>query len=161
VDASVLAARPLLDVGTGDAQTLLALTDHVGLRVGVDRSFEALRAAKRSGLRDVVVAEAGRLPLRVASLRTILAGDVFHHLDDGQLTAVLAELRRVARPDGLLVAWWYEAAGRGGPGDPRYPRSFHAVARLASAAGFAEVSRLELEAVLETSPPTVGLRAGA
>ena len=157
----MLRGRPLLDVGTGDAQTLLALTDAAGLRVGVDRSFDALRAARRAGLRDVAVAAADRLPMRSASVATILAGDVFHHLADDELALVLTELRRVAAPGGSLVAWWYEVAGRGGPGDPRYPRTFDEVAQVVTGAGFAEVSTLQLSAALEPAPPTVGLRAGA
>jgi hypothetical protein len=160
-DASVLDGRPLLDVGTGDAQTLLALTDPDGVRIGIDRSSGALGVARRSGLRDVVAASAAELPFTSGSFRTILAGDVFHHLADGELGVVLDEVRRVCVRGAVLVAWWYEASGRGGLGDPAFPRTFDRVAARVREAGFALTSSLELVTALEPSPPTVGLRAEA
>jgi SAM-dependent methyltransferase len=159
-DLSVLDGRPLVDIGTGDAQTLLALTDATGLRVGVDRSPHALRAARRSGLAVAVAASGAALPFLSGTIGTILAADVFHHADEEGLVRILAEVRRVVTGEGALVAWWYAAPGRGGPGDPRFPRRYDEVAGLVIAAGFSDVVPLELELGLEPSPPTVGLRAG-
>lgn len=158
-DASVLTGRPLLDLGTGDAQTLLALTSDHGLRVGVDRSSDALRAARRSGLRNAVMATVELLPLSASTIRTVVAGDLFHHASDTELRRTLGEIGRVLRPDGRLVAWWYGRSGRGGPGDPRFPRSYEDVARLASAAGLLSVAPLELAFALEPAPPTIGIVA--
>jgi hypothetical protein len=59
VSPTVLAERPLLDIGTGDGQTLAALAQGAGIRVGVDRSLPALRMAARSDPRDVLVARHG------------------------------------------------------------------------------------------------------
>jgi SAM-dependent methyltransferase len=151
----------LLDVGTGDAQTLLALTAPDGLRVGIDRSPDALRAARGSGLAVAVTASAAALPFMSGTFRAVLAADVFHHADDGTLAHILAEARRVVAVGGRLVAWWYAVPGRGGHGDPRFPRPYERVAGLVAAAGFRDVVPLELELGLEPSPPTVGLRAGA
>ena len=156
-DPSVLVGRPLLDLGTGDGQTVLALTDG-GFRVGVDRSSDALRAARRSGLPDVVIASADVLPFAAATFRTIIAGDLFHHADDTELVRMVAEIRRVLTPDGRLIAWWYEISGRGGVGDPAFPRTY-AEMSAALADGFTAVERLDLEFGLEPSPPTVGMIA--
>lgn len=155
-DASVLDGRPLVDLGTGDGQTILALTDG-GVRVGIDRSRDALRAARRSGLEDVLVAPADVLPLRSESVQTVTAGDLFHHADDAELGRILEEIRRVLIPEGALVAWWYELGGRGGVGEPAFPRSYADVAGLA--VGFTTLVPLELEFRLEPSPPTVGMIA--
>jgi SAM-dependent methyltransferase len=155
----VLAGRPLLDIGTGDGQTLAALAHPDGLRIGIDRTAGVLAAARRSGIRDVIAALADSLPLLDGSVRTVLAGDVFHHMADDDLRVVLAEIRRVLAPDGVLVGWWYETSGRGGPDDPRFPRAYELMAEHVSAAGLVDVQPLALESMLEPSPPTVGLRA--
>lgn len=154
-DPAVLERRPLLDLGCGDAQTLRTLVRASGLVVGLDVSSSALRAARASGallLRGV----ADRLPFRAASFATILAGDLFHHLDDLVLGAVVTEIRRVLRDGGRLVAWWYQQAGREAADSPRYPRSYDEVAEVVGAAGLG-AEPLELELTLEPAPPTVGI----
>ncbi|MGH2760345.1 MAG: class I SAM-dependent methyltransferase [Actinomycetota bacterium] len=154
-DRRVLEGRPLLDLGTGDAQTLSALVEPRGLVVGVDRSSEALAAGKGRGFR-LVGAEAHAVPFAAGTFDTVLAGDLFHHVDDERLSEVLAEVRRILRDGGRLVAWWYEVSGRQSPDAPRYPRLFEEVARAARGL---RVDRLELEMTLEPAPPTVGLVA--
>src|SRR5438552_3966894 len=110
-DPALLAGRPLLDLGTGDGQTVRTLAPD-GFVVGLDRTPELLRA---SGLARAVCSEATALPLSPGSFRTILAADLFHHLDNDHLGVALAEVRRVLRPDGVLVAWWYASPGRPAP----------------------------------------------
>jgi SAM-dependent methyltransferase len=151
-DASVLDGRPLLDLGTGDAATIRGRS---GLVVGLDRSVTALRTA---GPGRFVAGRAEHLPFLDGSLAVVVAGDLFHHLDDGALGCVLAEVRRVLRPDGLLVAWWYERESRGGPDAPRFPRPFARLNEIARGIGF-EANELALEFTLEPAPPTVGLIA--
>ncbi len=153
-DGHLLDARPLLDVGTGDGQTLRALVEPHGLVVGVDHAVVPMRALARSGVR-VAAAEAAHLPFKSGSFGAVLAGDLFHHLDDQALAIVLGEIRRVVSPDGALVAWWYTEAGRAGVDAPRYPRTFEAVAAIAEA--HIGVEPLELTATLDPSPPTAGL----
>ncbi len=153
-DGHLLDARPLLDVGTGDGQTLRALVDPRGLVVGVDRAVVGMRALPRSGVR-VAAAEAAQLPFKDGSFGVVLAGDLFHHLDERALPFVLEEIRRVLNPTGVLVAWWYTEAGRAGVDAPRYPRTFEAIASAAEA--YLRVEPLELTATLEPSPPTAGL----
>lgn len=148
-DTRLLDERPLLDLGTGDGQTLRTLAPDLRDIVATDRSFDVLRSA---GVPRVVCAEAGTLPFVDDSFATVLAADLFHHIED--LEAVLSEIRRVLRPDGRLVAWWYERAAHGAPDAPRFPRSFEEVASHWPAA---RVRALDLEIVIGGGPPTVGL----
>ena len=149
-DRTVLDGRPLLDVGTGDGQTVAELVQGPGLVVGVDRELTLLRPGN-------VNAEADALPFGDGTLGTVLAADLFHHLDDERLRVVLTEVRRVLRKGGHLVAWWFESPGREAPDAPRYPRPFEEVAEAART--LFEVDRLDLELTLKPAPPTVGLLA--
>lgn len=157
-DPAVLAGRPLLDLGTGDGQTLAALTGNVGFVVGIDRSEATLRAARRSGNPRLAVADATALPFVDEAFATVLAGDLFHHLEDQRLGAVLMDAARVLRRGGSLCAWWYGAPSRQGPDAPGFPRSFDDVAAAATAAGF-ECGRLDLVTTTDAPPQTVGLVA--
>jgi SAM-dependent methyltransferase len=157
-DPTLLGARPLLDLGTGDAQTLRGLVAAHGLVVGVDRSEEALRSA-RGAPACLVAAIGDRLPFGGSSFGVVLAGDLFHHLDDEALGAVLAEAHRVLRAGGRLVAWWYEHPGRPSPDAPRFPRAQDVVTTAAGRAGFDKAEPLALEFSLEPAPATVGIVA--
>ena len=155
-DLSVLEGRPFLDLGTGDGQTLAALVTGGGLVVGLDRSPDALRTSRHSPL---AAGAADALPFGDGIFAVVLAADVFHHLDEAMLERTLAEARRVLRPDGLLVAWWYERPSRPGPDAPPFPRPSAHVAEVMRAAGFAP-SELALEFRLEPAPATAGLIGG-
>lgn len=156
-DRTLLSGRPLLDLGTGDGQTLAALAPDTGPVVGIDRSIEILQAGRPGDAALLVCADALALPFCAETFRVALAADLFHHLDDAQLRAALAEIRRALKPSGTLVAWWYAGAGRPGPDAPRYPRTYDAVA--AQAITFRDVAPLQLEASIEPAPATAGLVA--
>jgi SAM-dependent methyltransferase len=126
-----------------------------GLVVGLDRSEVALRTA---AARRLVVGRAEAVPFRDGSLSVVVAGDLFHHLDDAALDHTLAEVARVLRTDGLLVAWWYERPSRPGPDVPRFPRPFEKVNTIVERAGL-RADELALELSLDPAPPTVGLAA--
>lgn len=158
-DPDLLGERPLLDLGTGDGQTLRALTRPGGLVVGLDRSFDALRAARRTLSRPLVAADARRLPISEGTFRVVLAGDLVHHLDDHGVGGLLGEALRVLRSDGWLVAWWYAHAGRPGPDAPRFPRRYGPVADLAERIGFASAAPLELDPGAEPARETAGIVA--
>jgi SAM-dependent methyltransferase len=138
----VLDARPLLDLGTGDGQTREALAPD-GFVVGVDS-----RPLRRGDL----AAFAHRLPFRDGAFATVLAADLFHHLDDTHLDATLEEIARVLRADGRLVAWWLESTPDTAPDAPRFCRTFEDVARRTDL----RVERLELRVAAPNSA-TVGL----
>jgi len=145
VDARVLDGRPLLDLGTGDGQTLRALVDDLRGVVTLDRSTQ---------LAPMLAADALALPFGGGTFATVLAADLIHHV--GDLDALFAEIRRVLRPDGLLVAWWYAETPHQAPDAPRFPRSYDDVAAHAL---FSEVRPLSLEITLGGGPPTVGMIA--
>lgn len=127
--------------------------------VGVDHDREALRAASRGATASLIAAEATKLPFRAGSFGAALAADVFHHLDDTEMALVLGELRRVLAPAATLVAWWYAAAGRPGPGSPRYPRAAAHVLAAVRDAGFTDAAELELVVTLSPAPATAGVVA--
>jgi SAM-dependent methyltransferase len=158
-DPSLLEGRPLLDLGTGDGQTLGALVSPDGLVVGVDRFPLPLRAAAHATKARLAVATVDHLPFRDGTLGTVLAADLFHHLDDGALEETLMEVGRVIRPGGRIVAWWYEKAARPGPDAPRFPRPLTSVVPLLTQTGFQAVEELALEFDLEPAPATVGIAA--
>lgn len=151
-DAALLGGRPLLDVGCGDGQTALAVAGNDSF--GIDRSHEALRSARLSGLSRVARADTLALPFASNAFGVVLAADLLHHI--GDLDVAFAEMVRVLRPDGLLVAWWYEGAPHDAPDAPRFPRSFDDVAGHAP---FDDVQPLDLEITIGGGPPTVGLVA--
>lgn len=157
-DPGLLEARPLLDLGTGDGQTLRTLVRPDGLVVGLDHSPRTLRAAQRTLDGPVAAADARQLPIRSGAVRVVLAADLFHHQDGHDLGHVLGETRRVLVPGGRLVAWWYGEPGRPAPDAPRFPRSYRQIDEAVRDAGFSGTSPLDLEAP-EGGPPTIGLAA--
>jgi SAM-dependent methyltransferase len=158
-DPSILSELPLLDVGTGDAQTLRKVVGDDGLVVGVDRSIEVLRAARRAGAGRLIASDVSSLPFRAGSFATVLAADLLHHIDDAMVPRVLEAIRDVLRPGGRLVAWWYATRAHPAPDAPSYPRSYEGVAGFAKAVALTDIRPLELEVVLPAGPETVGLTA--
>jgi SAM-dependent methyltransferase len=96
------AARRILDAGCGTGNNLLHLSRH-GAACGIDLSGEALRFCRGRG---VAVARASllALPFPDASFDCVTSFDVLYHRwveDDGR---AMAEMARVLRPGGLLLA---------------------------------------------------------
>ena len=146
-DPRVLAPRPLLDLGTGDGQTIDALAPD-GFVVGVDRTLRLLRPGS-------VNASVLALPFGDATFQTVLAADLFHHLDDDDLAQTLREAARVLGPGGRLVSWWLEHTPDPSPDAPRHTRTFEAVAERVTGAGL-RAAPLALD-VASTNSATVGL----
>lgn len=95
------AGRRVLDVGCGPESRLAGF----GLgAVGVDRSERALYRA-RPGCRSLVRADAAALPFASASFDSVWCFGLLHHLEDAAAARTLSEMRRVARPRGLLVVF--------------------------------------------------------
>jgi SAM-dependent methyltransferase len=93
----------VLDVGSGTGSNLRMLRD-LGFRrvVGLDRSAAALRHCASKQLGGVQRADVCALPFRDASFDLVLATDVLEHVRDE--ARALAEIHRVLRPGGALVA---------------------------------------------------------
>lgn len=97
------AGGAVLDFGGGDGRLAAALVDARDCVITVaDVSVEALARVPAHPRLRAVRLEGPRLPFADASFDLILAHYVLHHVHD--LPVVLAELRRVLRPGGLLVA---------------------------------------------------------
>jgi SAM-dependent methyltransferase len=91
----------LLDVGCGTGSNLAAFADLASV-TGVDMSVDALGFCRRRGLESVALSEIERLPFPDGHFDVISAMDVLEHVDDD--LAALAEIRRVLKPGGLLLA---------------------------------------------------------
>jgi ubiquinone/menaquinone biosynthesis C-methylase UbiE len=107
----------LLDVGCGTGALLEAV--HARLQktrlLGVDLSPQMVAHARaRLGERaDVMIADAEALPLPDGAVDAVVCVDSFHHYPHPDVA--LAEIRRVLRPEGLLVLaeWRVPAPLRG------------------------------------------------
>lgn len=148
--AGLLDGQRVLDVGCGTGN-LLRTTGrrhpNVAL-VGLDPDPRALararRKARRAGL-DVRLDHgfAQELPYPDASFDRVFSSLMLHHLDSAAKDTLLAEVRRVLRPDGLLVLadMVADGHGHGHRGRPRMRDMLHdnigdAVSRRIVAAGF-------------------------
>lgn len=98
----------LLDLGTGDGalpQAAAAWAAGRGLvlvPLGLERSPVAARLAVRGGL-PTLLADAGALPIRTASVDLVLMNLFVHHFEPASIVHLLAESARVARR-GVLVS---------------------------------------------------------
>lgn len=99
----------VLESGCGEGVNIIHLRqmglaeDCVSIK-GVDFSPEAIAEAQRHGL-DVAVADGLALPFADASFDVTFCRDVFHHLaNDEERKRFFAEMRRVTKPDGFVVA---------------------------------------------------------
>jgi SAM-dependent methyltransferase len=91
----------ILDAGCGSGRTLDDLAAR-GTVCGVDTSAIAVEAARGRGHHDVHVAAVEDLPFGDHAFDLVTCLDVIEHTPDDRAT--LAELLRVTRPGGVLVA---------------------------------------------------------
>ena len=103
--AGDVAGRRVLDAGCGSGPLSAALRERGATVAGFDKSAAMLKLARnRLGPdADLRVADLGQpLPYPDAAFDDIIASLVLHYLEDW--TAPLAELRRILRPGGRLIA---------------------------------------------------------
>jgi SAM-dependent methyltransferase len=101
--ALAVVAGVLLDVGAGtglDADLRPAAATYIGLDLDPAKLLR-LRASHPGT--PCALGDATRLPIRSGSCAAVLLKAVVHHLDAGQLEALLREARRVLAPGGRLV----------------------------------------------------------
>ncbi|MCW8985040.1 MAG: methyltransferase domain-containing protein [Thermoanaerobaculales bacterium] len=98
-------AAPVLDLGCGRGELLLLLREAGVEATGVEGDPALAEAARRRGLEivegDVLEVLKGQ---ESESRGSVTAVHLFEHLIPANLIAVLAEIRRVLRPGGLLIA---------------------------------------------------------
>ncbi|MFF3321288.1 class I SAM-dependent methyltransferase [Streptomyces sp. NPDC002889] len=103
--AGDVADRRVLDAGCGSGSLSAALRDRGAVVTGIDASAGMLALARRRLGDDValdVVDLRDRLPFADSAFDDVVASLVLHYLEDWGPT--LAELRRVLRPGGRLIA---------------------------------------------------------
>ncbi|MFE4999019.1 class I SAM-dependent DNA methyltransferase [Streptomyces mirabilis] len=103
--AGDVAGRRILDAGCGSGPLSAALRDRGAVVTGIDASAGMLALARRRLGDDValhVVDLRDRLPFDDDAFDDVVASLVLHYLEDWGPT--LAELRRVLRPGGRLIA---------------------------------------------------------
>jgi SAM-dependent methyltransferase len=103
--AADVAGRRVLDAGCGSGPLSAALRDRGAVVTGIDASAGMLALARRRLGDDValhVVDLSGRLPFADGAFDDVVASLVLHYLEDWGPS--LAELRRVLRPGGRLIA---------------------------------------------------------
>lgn len=92
----------LLDLGCGAG--MLALLKRKGVALtGVDLSEECVAAARRNGYDETIQCALDTLPFADASFDYVVSLDVLGHIAAEEKDAVLAEIKRVLRPDGVTM----------------------------------------------------------
>jgi ubiquinone/menaquinone biosynthesis C-methylase UbiE len=92
----------VLDLGCGEGLLALLKRKDVYL-AGVDLSPDLLGMARRNGYDVASLGELTELPFADASFDYVVSLDVFGHVDFADKDAVLAEIKRVLRPDGVTM----------------------------------------------------------
>ncbi|MER6046405.1 class I SAM-dependent methyltransferase [Streptomyces sp. NPDC001793] len=103
--AGDVAGRRILDAGCGSGPLFAALRDRGALVTGIDSSAEMVELARRRLGADAALHVAdlsNPLPFTNGAFDAVLASLVLHYLEDWGPT--LAEMRRVLRPGGRLIA---------------------------------------------------------
>ncbi|MFE0389680.1 class I SAM-dependent methyltransferase [Streptomyces bungoensis] len=103
--AGDVAGRRILDAGCGSGPLSAALRDRGAVVTGIDASAAMLALARRRLGDDVALHEGDlrdRLPFADGAFDDVVASLVLHYLEDWG--PALAELRRVLRPGGRLIA---------------------------------------------------------
>ena len=92
----------VLDLGCGEGLLALLKRKDVYL-AGVDLSPELVEMARRNGYDAACVGLLTHLPFPTASFDYVVSLDVFGHIGFDEKDAVLRELKRVLRPDGVTM----------------------------------------------------------
>src|SRR5262245_46210264 len=96
---NVRAGASVLDLGCGAG--LLALLKRKGARVtGIDLSRDCAAVARSNGYSAALAGELTALPFADHSFDYVVSLDVMGHIEFDQKDSVLAEIKRVLRPDG-------------------------------------------------------------
>jgi len=103
------------DCGTGNGQAAVGLASHFAKVLATDASTEQLQNAEPHPRIEYAVAPAERCPLADGVADLVTVAQALHWFD---LDRFYAEVRRVARPGGLVAATCYYEPGVGSEVDP-------------------------------------------
>ncbi|MFY9620106.1 MAG: class I SAM-dependent methyltransferase [Pyrinomonadaceae bacterium] len=92
----------ILDLGCGEG-ILAVLKRKEATLVGVDLSPELLGLARRNGYDEVYCADLTSLPFDDATFDYVVSLDVLGHVSFSEKPAVLKEIKRVLKPDGVTM----------------------------------------------------------
>jgi cyclopropane fatty-acyl-phospholipid synthase-like methyltransferase len=99
---NVRAGSDVLELGCGSG--MLALLKRKGVTLtGVDLSNESAVAARSNGYDAAFTSELSNLPFANASFDYVVSLDVLGHIEESDKDAVLTEIKRVLRPDGVTL----------------------------------------------------------
>ncbi len=136
-DGLDLTAQEVADVGCGDGIIDLGLVQHaaprrlVGFDVNPVRDDLLLARAVAAGVAETLpsalefaISDTTKLPAPDDSFDVVVTWSAFEHIDDA--ATVLAEIRRVLRPDGVffLQLWPFYDSQHGAHLDEWYPDGF-------------------------------------
>jgi ubiquinone/menaquinone biosynthesis C-methylase UbiE len=99
---NVAPGSTLLDLGSGSGLLGLLKRKDIML-VGVDLSSECGKATRRNGYDLACVGDLNRLPFATGSFDYVVSLDVLGHIEFESKDAVLAEIRRVLKPEGVTM----------------------------------------------------------
>jgi ubiquinone/menaquinone biosynthesis C-methylase UbiE len=99
---NVASGSTVLELGCGTGMLALLKRKSVAL-TGVDLSSESAIAARRNGYDATYRAELSSLPFPDDSFDYVVSLDVLGHVEAAEKDAVLAEIKRVLRPDGVTL----------------------------------------------------------
>ena len=133
--AAAGATLTLLDVGTGDGdlpRAARARAARAGIRLrllAIERHPAAARHAARGGDITLLRADAAALPFASRSVDLVLCSQLLHHYRGAAVTAIVAELGRVARLGVVIVELRPSPVAALGLWLASYPLRFHPVSR--------------------------------
>ena len=96
----------LVDFGCGEGGLTRILARSGYSAIGLDIAVSLLRLATRSGTEGLAIyvqCDGRILPLASHSSHAVVVYEVMMYLDDTRLAGVLGEVKRVLRPDGVLI----------------------------------------------------------
>lgn len=99
---NVRCGSSVLDLGCGEGLLALLKRKDVYL-AGIDLSPELVEMARRNGYDSACVGVLTALPFPTASFDYVVSLDVFGHIAFNEKDAVLKEIKRVLRPDGVTM----------------------------------------------------------
>jgi len=92
----------ILDAGCGTG-SLVKKLKHFGKIYGIDASNEALKFAKKNGLKNIKKATVEEIPFKDNKFDAVVSIDVLYHREVKSDLAALNEFKRILKPGGILI----------------------------------------------------------